>query len=168
MNEEEKALWQKINAYDPDEPDASFSFTSRLARENDWSLDYALQALHEYKKFMFLLCVSGKPLTPSDEVDQVWHLHLIYSKLYWEDFCTRVLQRNIHHNPTQGGQAEGEKFTDWYAQTFIEYQKYFDKTPPSNIWPPAKIRFGEIIFTRVNKHRFWVLKKPKWFIKWKS
>lgn len=166
MTAAETQLWNRINNYDPDEPDAAFPFSARLARENGWKLEFALQAIHEYKKFMFLLCVSGEPLTPSDEVDQVWHLHLIYSKLYWEDFCTKVLERPIHHNPTQGGQAEGDKFTDWYARTFAVYEQYFVKQPPKNIWPPAKIRFKEINFTRINRHRFWILPKLKWPAKW--
>jgi len=34
-------LWQKIDAFDLDDPDADLSFTTRLARENGWKPDYA-------------------------------------------------------------------------------------------------------------------------------
>ncbi len=156
----ENPLWQRLLDYDPDNPAAAFPFSARLARENNWDLAFALEAIHEYKKFMFLLCVSNKPLTPSDEIDQVWHLHLLYTREYWDVFCPKILQQIIHHTPTEGGIAEGEKFTDWYALTFAEYEKHFGKTPPTHLWPAAKIRFKETNFTRVNRHRFWLIRKP--------
>jgi hypothetical protein len=165
MTETEKELWKRINEFEIDEPDASFSFSARLARENNWPLDFALRTIHEYKKFMFLLCVQPQPLTPSEEVDQVWHLHLIYTKSYWDLFCDKVLQRKIHHNPTQGGAGEEEKFYNWYDETLAIYKQYFDKKPPTDIWPPAEIRFKEIVFTRINRHRYWLLPKLNVFKK---
>ena len=33
-------------------------------------------AIEEYRKFVFLALVAGHQITPSDQVDQVWHLHL--------------------------------------------------------------------------------------------
>jgi ABC-type nitrate/sulfonate/bicarbonate transport system substrate-binding protein len=47
-------LWNRIRHFELDDPAAAFSFTDRLARENGWPLEYALRAVLEYKKFMFL------------------------------------------------------------------------------------------------------------------
>ncbi len=102
MTAQQQRLWQQIRDFGLDDPGAAFTFSERLARENGWSLTYSLRAVAEYKKFMFLLCTLPHPLTPSEPVDQVWHLHLIYTQSYWIDFCERTLGRLIHHHPTQG------------------------------------------------------------------
>ena len=113
---------------------------------------------------MFLVCISELPLTPSDQVDQVWHLHLLYTRSYWEDFCPNVLQRVIHHGPTKGGDAERASYRECYERTLTLYLQHFG-LPPENIWPEAEIRFGEIRFGRVNLHRNWVI--PKVFLWWR-
>ena len=132
-------LWETIRRFSLDDPAAAFSFTDRLARENGWPLDLALRAVEEYKRFMFLLCVTDEPLTPSDEVDQVWHLHLLYTRSYWIDFCQHTLARPIHHGPARGGAQEQDKFTDWYGRTLTQYAAVFGAPPPptSGLLPPC-------------------------------
>ncbi|UOR03685.1 hypothetical protein MUN82_12070 [Hymenobacter aerilatus] len=154
-------LWQRIQHFELDDPTASFSFTDRLARENGWSLEFAVRAVSEYKKFMFLLCVASHPLTPSDQVDQVWHLHLLYTRSYWEDFCGHTLGRAIHHGPTKGGTHEQAKFDDWYARTKELYHATFGTLPPPNLWPDSETRFRDVNFRRVNLDAYWLLPKPR-------
>lgn len=167
MNPSEQQLWRKINDFALDDPDSQFSFTDRLARENLWPTEYAIRAVFEYKRFIFLTCVSEHPLTPSDQVDQVWHLHLIYTESYWIDFCEKTIGRNIVHGPTKGGSGEREKFINWYEETKKLYMSKFKQPPPADIWPPNSVRFKEINFARVNLHRNWVIPKLKFFGKWK-
>ncbi|MEL6538087.1 MAG: hypothetical protein AAFQ98_21900 [Bacteroidota bacterium] len=162
MTNEQKALWERIKKFTIGDPRAAFAFPDRLARENGWPLAYAHRVLMEYKRFMFLICVVDHPLTPSDQVDQAWHLHLLYTQSYWQDFCKKTLGREVHHGPTKGGQEEKDKFDDWYALTKSKYQDYFGVQPPSDIWPSATVRFGQIRFQRVNLHRHWIIRKPKW------
>ncbi len=154
------ALWQRIDDFDLDDPTASLAFSDRLARENGWGKEYSLRVIEEYKRFMFLLCVTNEPLTPSDQVDQAWHLHLIYTRSYWKDFCATVLEREIHHGPTMGGTVEQTKFTDWYARTKENYMKYFDSTPPADIWPGSTERFAAVHFQRVDRARNLVIRLP--------
>merc|ERR1719428_2028233 len=105
MDAEKTLLWSKLDAFAFDEPGTEFTFAQRLARENRWKLAFAERAIQEYKKFVFL-CISGaEPVTPSFVVDQVWHLHLTYTRNYWCKFC-QVLGRPLHHDPTQGGTQE--------------------------------------------------------------
>jgi len=155
-----RELWQRIDDFELDDPEASLSFSDRLARENGWGKEYSLRVVEEYKRFMFLLCVSNEPLTPSDQVDQAWHLHLIYTRSYWMEFCAKVLEREIHHGPTLGGSAEQEKFTDWYARTKENYEKHFGSVPPTDIWPDSKERFAAIHFQRVDMTRSLVIRLP--------
>jgi hypothetical protein len=159
MRPEHLDLWHRIEAFELDDPHAALTFTDRLARENGWPLGYSLRAVHEYKRFMLLLCVAAHPLTPSDQVDQVWHLHLLYTRSYWEDFCPRVLGRPVHHGPTRGGTRQQAQFTDWYEQTKQLYAQTFGHPPPADIWPGSAERFADINFQRVNRGRYWLLPK---------
>jgi hypothetical protein len=154
-------LWKKISEFSLDAPDASFSFTKRLCRENGWNENYAKRVIDEYKKFLYLSCIAGRSLTPSDEVDQAWHLHMIYTESYWTDLCQNTLGRKFGHGPTKGGKAEGEKYSDQYQFTLDLYKEIFGLNAPSDIWPDAKTRFANVVFKRVNMHENIVLSKKK-------
>lgn len=160
MTAEQQQLWTKIESFELDDHQAAFSFSDRLARENGWSLSFSLQAINEYKKFIFLICISDHPLTPSDEVDQVWHLHLIYTHSYWIEMCKLILKRDIHHGPTRGGNSERSKFKSWYQETKALYSKTFNQEPPLDIWPSEEKRFHDIHFQRVNVKTHWIITKP--------
>lgn len=143
MTTEQKQLFQKIQDFRLDKEDVSFPFSKRLARDNYWSHTFALRVIDEYKKFIFLMMVSPTPITPSEEVDQAWHLHLTYTKSYWENLCEDTLQRKLHHHPTEGGIQEDAKFENWYAYTKDLYLQYFESPPPTDIWASQEKRFGK-------------------------
>lgn len=103
LSVEQQALWKRISYFFVDDGKSSLSFIDRLMRENNWERTFALRAFDEYKKFMFLICIAEHPLTPSDEVDQVWHLHLLYTQSYWDELCGQILNKKIQHGPTKGG-----------------------------------------------------------------
>lgn len=165
MTSAEQHLWQSIKAFKIDDPDASFSFTDRLARENHWDLNYTIRVVLEYKKFIFLICTTKNPLTPSEEVDQAWHLHLIYTQSYWIEFCEKILKRKIHHGPTKGGGEEKNKYEVWYEKTKNIYLKKFGYSPPQDIWPSSEKRFSANDFVRINKKNYWIIKKLHFLIK---
>lgn len=134
-------LWQRLAAYEIGPPAASLSFADRLARENRWSAEFTRRVIREYKRFCYLALEAGHEVTPSDAVDQTWHLHLTYSRDYWERFCPEVLGAPLHHGPTAGGQAERARYYDQYAATLKAYDDHFGETPPADIWPDAARRF---------------------------
>lgn len=154
-------LLDRILAFEFDEGREELTFQARLARENGWSHEFAGRVLGEYKRFVFMAMTAGHPVTPSDQVDQAWHLHLTYTHSYWDKFCGETLGKPLHHNPTQGGKAEGEKFDQWYNRTKESYLRLFGQPPPEDIWPAASIRFGaDLHFQRVNSRKYWFLPKP--------
>ncbi len=132
-------LWQALSAYEVGPADADLSFTARLARENGWSPAHAARVFEEYRRFLFLAVRAGHPVTPSDAVDQAWHLHLTYTRDYWERLCPDVLGQSLHHRPTKGGRAEGARFFEQYAQTLRSYEAAFGPAP-ADIWPGARQR----------------------------
>jgi hypothetical protein len=110
-------LWKKIKSFQLDHNEDSLSFSRRLARENSWSVEYTHRVIAEYKRFIFLAAISKTELTPSDQVDQAWHLHLAYTKSYWNELCAEILGVELHHLPTKGGDKEQQRFRDQYAHT---------------------------------------------------
>jgi hypothetical protein len=141
MREPDDPVWQALQGYEIGPHDAALTFAARLARENRWNADFAERVVGEYKRFCFLAVTAGHEVTPSDAVDQAWHLHLTYSRDYWQRFCPEVLGTPLHHGPTAGGPAERDRYFEQYAQTLKSYQAVFD-TPPEDIWPAAARRFG--------------------------
>ncbi|NCS27601.1 MAG: TIGR04222 domain-containing membrane protein [Microcystis aeruginosa F13-15] len=165
MNFQQIELYKRIQAFALDRPDSQLSFSQRLAKDNGWSLGYTQRAIEEYKKFIFLAVAAGHPVTPSDQIDQVWHLHLTYTRLYWQEFCPKILQTTLHHEPTRGGSSEQLKFGSWYSKTLESYEQFFGHIPPIDIWPKPKDRFGrDLHFIRINTQQSWVLSKPNFTV----
>src|SRR6478736_803431 len=132
-------VWDALFHYTIGPEDAALSFVDRLARENGWTRDHAQRVVAEYKRFAFLAVTADHQVTPSDAVDQAWHLHLTYTRDYWERFCPDVLGRALHHGPTAGGVVEQARFFEQYAQTLRSYERVFG-SPPADIWPGAAQR----------------------------
>ena len=159
MTPEQQALFDDIEDFDFDGGEVEFSFSQRLARESKWSTEFTWRVISEYRKFAFLAMVSGHPVTPSDQVDQAWHLHLLYTESYWNRFCQNVLKRPLHHGPTKGGQVEKEKYKNWYLKTIDSYQKFFGEKPADDIWPPPNIRFEIKMYTQASNQHILVVRK---------
>lgn len=160
MTTAQSALYENIRSFDIDGEPVSYSFAHRLARENGWSAEFTARAIEEYRKFLFLAAEAGHPVTPSEEVDEVWHLHILYTESYWTRLCGEVLPRPLHHGPTKGGKAESDKFTDWYARTLASYRQFFGTEPPADLWPDSKTRFAPKPKSRqVDAGEHWVISK---------
>jgi uncharacterized protein (TIGR04222 family) len=155
-------LWHRILVFSLDDPTSRLTFTRRLARENGWTNGYAVRVVAEYKRFMFLVIATGHPVTPSEDVDQVWHLHMAYTQSYWQDFCGEVVGCEVHHGPAKGKAGEKLHFTEQYDRTKVSYAAMFGEMPPVDIWPSAEQRFGEDLqWQRVNVRNHWVIPKPR-------
>jgi hypothetical protein len=135
-----RALSRRIEAHQFATADR-LSFIHRLARDHDWSISFAQGAVLEYGRFCFLAASTSDPVTPSEEVDEVWHLHLTYSRDYWTVWCPDVLRTDLHHDPTKGGVAEQSRFQAQYARTLATYEVFFGPPPPL-FWPATHRRFG--------------------------
>ncbi|HYX36583.1 MAG TPA: hypothetical protein VE954_26030 [Oligoflexus sp.] len=156
---ETRLLWQRISNH-PLQGDQRLDFLKRLCREQRWTTAYGSQVIEEYKRFVFLSCVTSSSLTPSIDIDETWHLHLTYTEDYWLTFCPQVLERPLHHRPTTGSAADGQKFREQYAQTLQIYFAWFG--PPDRvIWPSSKQRFDRPArMQRINRDQFWIVRKP--------
>ena len=155
----DSALWERIQSFRLDDPGAGLSFSTRLARENGWSEAFTAEILQEYRRFLHLCATAGHAVTPSDAVDQAWHLHLCYTRSYWQDLCRDTLGFQLHHGPTKGGRDEEAKYSDWYARTLESYREIFGEEPPASIWPPAEVRFARRDFRRIDATSHFIVRK---------
>ncbi len=173
MDYNKDPLWQRIMDYDPDKPNAETPFSKRLMALQGWSASYTKSAIDEYKKFIYLCCVSPHGASPPEVVDEVWHLHLTYTTDYWLNFCRDTLHRDIHHHPSAGGVEEKLRHIVWYEQTLEIYRQIFGEEPPPNIWPPPQTEAKTSntpdqnipdFFEAGNKYRFLLLLLPFYLI----
>ncbi len=133
------SLWQKISDFQLDDsPEAAIQFSDKLIKETKWTPDFAKRAMAEYKKFLYLCLTMPQGASPSEVVDEVWHLHLTYTVSYWQKLCGEVLQRQLHHYPNKGGASENQRHQDWYADTLIAYVKEFQELPSADCWSLPK------------------------------
>jgi len=145
-------LWQALAAMRIG-PEAS-GFTARLARENGWSAAHAEAVDGEYRRFLYLAARADGPLSPSDDVDQAWHLHLLHSRHYWDMLCACILGRPLHHDPAGAGEAEAMRAQ--YAATLARYRATFGEEPPPAIWP-ARFGEGPKRPLRIDAARYWLI-----------
>ena len=155
-------MWAKLESLQLDNNNAVFDFSARLSKENGWSRAFTARAIQEYKRFLLLAMHAGHSVTPSEAADQVWHLHLVYTRSYWQDLCNQVLGRPLHHEPTAGGLDESAKFHLQYECTLASYRRIFGEDPPADIWPSAVECFKPKLNRWVDVSRHWTLPKPAW------
>ncbi len=127
-------LWNRLQRFSLDSPNADFPFSKKLAKEEKWTVNFTKKAIEEYKRFVYLCCILPSGASPSETVDKVWHMHLIYTQNYWEEFCPNILRRKLHHYPSKGGINEKEKHKKWFQDTLINYEKIFQEKAPEEIW----------------------------------
>jgi uncharacterized protein (TIGR04222 family) len=156
-----QARWQRIADHRFEDADAPLDFCAKLAREQGWSRTEARAAIEEYRRFCFLAAIGAGDMVPSIAVDEVWHLHLTYTRDYWDEFCPRALGFPFHHDP--GGLRHGDSvhYRLRYAETLAEYERWFG-SPPARWWPGTAERFrAPSRFRRVDRERAWVVPKPR-------
>ena len=153
LDSRQRALRERLESFAIGRGDEPASFARRLARENAWTLSHAERVIREYLRFVFLCAESGHACTPSDAVDQAWHLHLVYTWSYWNELCP-LLRYPLHHGPTKGGVGEDAKHDDWYARTLASYRRLFGEEPPADVWPATYEPEEETV--RISRRRFWL------------
>jgi uncharacterized protein (TIGR04222 family) len=161
-------VWNRLMLWHPDEPGSFYSFSHRLQHENGWTRVYTEKAIEEYRKFLFLSQVADHIVCPSEDVDQVWHLHLTYTRSYWEELCGNILKRPLHHQPTKGGRSEHELYVELYKRTLASYERWFGSSPDRLLWPSASERFTPKDVQRVDRAKYLLVRRinlqsPAWF-----
>lgn len=127
-------LWEKIEGYHIGPEKTPIGFSTQLSKEARVNMMTAGVIEYEYKKFMYLCAVQDQPVSPSSLIDKAWHLHLTYSKDYWEDFCENILGKKIHHQPSDGTATDQDQMKANFEFTQTLYKEEFNEPMPENIW----------------------------------
>ena len=135
-------LWQALAAMRIGREGASATFARRLGLKQRWGKRHTYAVIEEYRRFLYLAATGDRPVTPSDAVDEAWHLHLTYTRHYWDELCGRILGRPLHHDPTEGGAAQQAHFKDQYAATLARYEVVFGEPPRPDVWPAPAVAFA--------------------------
>lgn len=110
-------------------------FLDALQKSTKWERKFCIQCIEEYKKFIFLKAVSHAPVSPCYAVAMVWQTHLTFSTSYWIDLCETILGKELHFEPIE--EHELSLIEQHYKNTWYLYIKYFQQTPPADVWPKA-------------------------------
>lgn len=104
--------------------DLSF-VAERLVGENDPRSGSVASAILEFKRYMSLAALGYRGLpVPSQEVDDVWHAFLLFTREYGA-FCHKTVGFFVHHIPT----ASGGKLKD-DARVAQAYRRVFGLSLP--------------------------------------
>lgn len=131
-------LWDEIAAKFGGQNPFTLAFADKLSRKLNWKKKFALKAIWEYKKFVYMGVISDFSVTPSKVIDQVWHEHLLFSSGY-RKFCKEIIQYDFDHNPELVAvDSQTEAFQSQYFHTIELYKQEFGFDPPHEIWDATK------------------------------
>lgn len=130
----DEALRAALSHMQIEEPGTRRRFEEVLAERNHWPLPLAERVADEYRGFLYLAATAGFEVTPSEAVDQAWHLHLEWPH-YRDVLCGGILGRPLEHRPGTGEPDDELRYRRQYEETLALYERIFDKAPPPDIWP---------------------------------
>lgn len=132
-------LWSRVASYR-----FPTGFKEKLCAAMNCSAQTAEKLQDEYLRFVYLAQISPTEATPSEQVDQVWHLHLSYTRDYWHKFCAEILQRDFHHDPCDGPESM-PRYAQQYRATLALYEQEFGEDAPPQSWPTKAARYNTLI-----------------------
>ena len=153
-------LWTRILAHPFECADEPLDFTAKFAGLYACTRAEARAAIDEYRKFCFLAATVDREMVPSEIVDQVWHLHLTYTRDYWTVFCPHALGCDLHHEPSRGRTVDAAGFRERYAATLAAYAEHFG-SPPEKYWPGTRERFRRSAKQWIDRARFFIVPRPR-------
>ncbi len=100
--------------------------------ERLWDEERVARALHEYKQFLALMYWNPEAvLVPSEDIDEVWHTHVLNTARYQAD-CETIFGCFQHHLPTFGESEEvQEEDMKGRDETLKLFEEAFGEAPQS-------------------------------------
>src|SRR5215510_12824427 len=98
----------------------------RLISKKGWTPDYADRLIEEYREYLslFYFHPGDELVPPTQDLDDVWHEHILDTRRYAED-CQTVFGRFIHHVP---GLEEGtDRHTNGLRRTRRHWWRRFGR-----------------------------------------
>lgn len=113
--------------------DNDASEAERRDGERLWDEARVERALYEYRQFLALMLWHPEAfIVPSEDIDEVWHAHVLHTARYEAD-CEAIFGRFQHHAPA-GGEESGEEQDELLQgrdETLQLFAGAFGEVPPS-------------------------------------
>jgi len=97
----------------------------RMERKPEgWTQADAERALRRYERFLVLVAAHpGKSQAPTRDIDEMWHLHMLSPKAYYDD-CMRTFGDILDHDGGFGkGEDEATRLRTTFEQTARMWQE---------------------------------------------
>lgn len=107
------------------------SLVGRKVQKNQgWDEERLEQAMRDYRQYLYLLQrYPNHPLCPSDDIDQMWHQHILFTVKYAED-CQDIFGYFQHHHPYFGlSRADKANVAQNVRLTISLFEKEFGEAP---------------------------------------
>jgi len=125
LSAEEKKCIDLISTYDLS------PIREKIVKDNALPESIVDEAILEYRKYMILLRIGFQELAMcSQEVDAVWHAHILFTQSYAK-FCHQAFGGFVHHDPVISLLPVTE-LNDATEAFFGAYREMFGK--PSQLW----------------------------------
>lgn len=101
---------------------------AKLLEREDWDDARVDAALGEYRQFLFIRALtewSTKLVPLSEDMDEVWHEHILFSRQY-QHMCSALFGNFLHHNP-EGGSHSRSRSTAYALRHHCSRQEYDDE-----------------------------------------
>jgi hypothetical protein len=95
--------------------------------QSGWSHQQTSHAIMHYRMFLFLVYLHpNTKLVPTQEIDLVWHYHILHTRKYRKD-CQMLFGRFIDHEPDfqLRSQADSQMLDTAFVQTQALFEQYF-------------------------------------------
>lgn len=106
------------------------AYTLIHSNEEKWNIQQTQQAISCYRMFLLLVYLyPNSQLVPNQEIDRVWHFHILDTMKYAQD-CEMLFGKFIHHFPYFGqrGKIDRDNLQTAFEQTQVLFQEHFGKS----------------------------------------
>ena len=135
----DQELWSRVLAMDLN------PVVGQLVTYRNWTAERATAAERRYRRFFYLKAALPEGnASPTPEVDEFWHQHIINTRAYEPD-CLRVAGRFLHHtflspdDPAEAREIESVWFTTWVCYEDLFEEPYEETVGAALLgrWPKA-------------------------------
>ncbi len=94
-------LWEKIQNLNLQ------LIVDRMIIKHGWTTERTEKAVEGYSKYLYMTQMFDQPITPTGDVDAIWHEHILHTNKYAAD-CEKLFGSFLHHFPTPAKWTKSE------------------------------------------------------------
>jgi hypothetical protein len=103
-----------------------------IRRHKVWNIEKIEETLDEYRIFLALAAINV-PAVPCQDVDVVWHAHILHTRQYAKDCEAIKTGWFLHHTPSDGSEVMHRKLENAMKDMLQAYE-FHTGYPPHAMW----------------------------------